>query len=53
MSMYFLTVRLFLKMLFIDLIERMSIGEGQRDREREADSLLSRKPDVGLDPSTQ
>jgi len=30
----------------------MSSGEGQREREREADSLLSRKPDIGLDPET-
>jgi len=32
----------------------MSGGEGQKEREkeREADSLLSRKPDVGLDSKT-
>ena len=30
--------------------ERMSSGEGQRDTERAADSLLSRKHDAGLNP---
>ena len=30
----------------------MSSGERQREREREADSPMSRKPDVGLHPKT-
>ena len=30
----------------------MSGGEGQREREKEADSPLSREPVVGLDPRT-
>jgi len=42
----------FFKKDFIYLRERTSSGEAQRERKREADSLLSRKPNVGLDLRT-
>ena len=46
---------LFLNILFIYLTEREREGtsrERQAERQREAVSLLSREPDVGLDPRT-
>ena len=42
--------------IFIHLFERekkMSGGEGQREREREADFPGSKKPDTTLHPRTQ
>ena len=45
----------FLFFLNIYLFERESAqagGAAEREREREAGSLLNRKPDVGLDPRT-
>ena len=43
----------FLKILFIHLTEITSRQKGrQRVREEEAGSLLSREPDVWLDPRT-
>ena len=45
---------LFLKILFIYLRKRESTHEqwGEAEREREADSPLSRELDLGLDPRT-
>ena len=38
---------------FVYLFERESRGRGrEREGEREADSLLSKEPDVGLNPRT-
>ena len=48
-----LLLLLFLKILFIYLTDRSQVGrEAGRERREETGSLLSREPDVGLDPRT-
>ena len=43
--------KLFWKILFIDLKEQEWAG-GEAEGEREAESSLSKQPDMGLDPRT-
>ena len=42
----------FFKILFIYLRERERVNEREGVRESEADSALTTKPDMGLDPPT-
>ena len=50
----FIEISLFLFFIFLDFIYSFARSEeqGEAEREGEADSLLGRKPDAGLDPRT-